>query len=51
MKLQINIMSKLEESTENIQKVMMEFLIFQTKEDQEDLKETWSKTCMMVSKQ
>jgi hypothetical protein len=32
---------------ENTQKPMMEHLIFQTKEDWEDLKEIWSKTCTM----
>jgi hypothetical protein len=40
MKLLTNIMSKLEEFMENIQKLMMEFLIFQIKEGLEDPKET-----------
>jgi hypothetical protein len=39
-KSQTNIMYKLEESMESIQRQMMVFSIFLTKEDLEDLKET-----------
>ena len=43
-------MFKLEAFMGNTQKLMMEYLTFQTKGDLEDPKETWSKTCMMELK-
>lgn len=47
-KLLISFMFRLEASTENIQKLMMEHMIFQIKEDLEDLKEIWYKIWLMV---
>jgi hypothetical protein len=43
-------MFKLEEFMENTQRVMMEPMIFQTREDLEDLRLTLFKICIMVSR-